>query len=1693
MLSTFRSLAVAGATLFAEHLIGAAPADTLVAYWPFERNTADAAQSGSVSDNGTWVGATTYGSGRFGEGIKLDGSNYISVLSSPDVDRAGGDISISGWFTVDRWDKSWQCLVAKGEGDRWRVHRSSASGTQLAYAGGVADISGGSVNDKNWHHVVAVSEAGVATHLYIDGVQVASGGGPGIGASAGPVLIGENPDAKGRQWVGSIDDLGIFSSPLNEHQAKAIHDLGVNPRYQYTLAQVNGLIITHARGLGSVVNVRDSNWQYVDANPADGSFFVRLGVDGSGMAGSTGPPIRSFAASETVLSLGESLTLNWEVGTDAATLTITPEVGSVLPLTTGGVGRIALNPGPSVDTIYTITAANGNGANTRDLRVEVTDQPIIDFFTASQTVVEPNAVVTLTWKARNTVSLDLNGRDVIGTTRFVVTAADTITYRLTARNANGMTIEEIPITVVIPGEPIISEFMAENTGTLLDEDGESADWIELRNPTATASILNDYYLTDDPDGLMKWKIPFAVINPGQTLLVFASGKDRSLLGREMHTNFSLRASGEYLALVKIASGRPLILSEFSDYPRQFEDISFGVAPDGVTLGYLERPTPNAANGIGLVDFVRDTTFFPDRGFYETPILVEISSSTPGASFRYTLNGTIPSPTSGILYTGPIFVSTTTTLRAVGYKANYLPTSVDSQTYIFLNDVIRQPSNPPGFPSSWAGQRADYQMDPDVVDNPAYRDTIKDDLKAIPTISIAMRADDLFGSGGIYSNPNGEGINWERAGSMELIYPDGSKGHQANCGVRMQGGVGRNPGFLKHSFRLLFKRDYGSTKLDYPLFNLASEDAKGATDRFDTITLRAGFNNAWHRANASEERRAQFLRDQFMHDSQLAMGHASPHGIFVHLYLNGLYWGVYNVVERPNADFASSYYGGRKEEWDALNSYPRNVVDGTATAWQTAQRVALGGVSNQAGYDNLTQYVDMDNLIDYMLLNFYGGNLDWDDHNWYAARHRVPGAGYKFFSWDAERVLENITGDNRTGIGQNDKPSRFFERLKQNAEFRMRFADHAHKHLFNGGALSPLQSAARYRKLANVIDRAIVGESARWGDSQRSVPYTRNTEWVTERDRLLNQYFPARTDAVLGHLRGHNPRLYPSVDAPVFSQHGGHVSSRGELTLTASRGLIYYTKDGSDPRLPGGAVNPGAIPYDGAVSSATLVAAGSNWRFLDDGSDQGAAWRNPGFNDANWRSGPAELGYGDGGEATVVSFGPDSGNKRITTYFRHYFNTTNPSEFTALTLEILRDDGFVAYLNGNLLKADNMPGGTITYQTPSAGTVGGADESAFFSFAVPVTGLREGANVVAVEIHQISGSSSDISFDLRLTAARPNAVNPLFMTNTGLLKARAFDGGEWSALNEALFIVDAVAAGKANLAITEINYRPLPPTPQEEEAGLNARSDFEFIELANIGSADVDVTNVRFIKGIEFNFNDSPLGFILPAGKRVLIVNNRTGFTTRYPLVPTSMIAGEFSGNLSDDGERILLLASDDSILIDFTYNDKAPWPEAADGDGMTLNLIDPANRPDLTRPLNWRASVVVGGTPGGTDATRFSGVPNEDRDLDTLSALAEYGFGSSDTDSGDAPFPIGVIGMFDTGSGPEEYLTFSYVRNLAADDVSYTVQISEDLANWRSGAGQVVYVRSIHNGDGTEIVTYRSEFPLGRVPEEYMRVAMALK
>ena len=276
----------------------------------------------------------------------------------------------------------------------------------------------------------------------------------------------------------------------------------------------------------------------------------------------------------------------------------------------------------------------------------------------------------------------------------------------------------------------INEFMASNSDSIQDPQEQYEDWIEIHNYGPDAINIGGMYLTDDLSIPNKWRVPAhntaaTTIPAGGYLLIWA---DNDTTDAGLHANFKLDAGGEEIGLFD-SDGVTMIDSIiFAD---QTADFSFGRLPDaGDYWQVFVSPSPAAQNNSEYLGEIADTKFSHNRGFYETPFYVTIATETENATIYYTLDGTEPFDitgrfATGMVYTSPIPITTTTTLRAMAFKAGWKSTNIDAHTYIFLDDVIKQDGA--GFPNTWGHAGADYQMDPDVVNDPAYRNTIKDDL------------------------------------------------------------------------------------------------------------------------------------------------------------------------------------------------------------------------------------------------------------------------------------------------------------------------------------------------------------------------------------------------------------------------------------------------------------------------------------------------------------------------------------------------------------------------------------------------------------------------------------------------------------------------------------------------------------------------------------------------------------------------------------------------------------------------------------------------------------------------------------------------------------------------------------------------------------------------------------------------------
>ncbi len=876
--------------------------------------------------------------------------------------------------------------------------------------------------------------------------------------------------------------------------------------------------------------------------------------------------------------------------------------------------------------------------------------------------------------------------------------------------------------------------------------------------------------------------------------------------REIHTNFRIASAGEELVLTR-PNGEVVDYFPPVDLPR---DISYGRQPDGgPDWFYFDQPTPGSANDTPSVTFPPAVTIGEPRGFRTEPFQVTLTSSDPGATIRYTLDGSEPDFDSPV-YTAPLLISQTATLRAAVREVGMIRLPPATASWIFLEDVLQQDaSTPEGWPEDREvnNKRMEYGLSSDIVTGDP--DRLRAGMTAIPSISLVTDLRHLFDpETGIYVNPGH--VGQERPVSVELIDPvhGSEKEFQIDAGLRIRGGFSRSIDNPKHSFRLLFRSAYGESQLHFPLFG-----DEGA-NHFDKIDLRTAQNYSWAFQNNGKN---TFLRDVFSRDSQRDMGVPYTRSRFYHLYLNGQYWGLYQTQERGESDYAATYLGGDSDDWDVIKtSQPGYVTDansGTFEAWHAFHDIAINqGFSGSFG-DNYWRvkgmnpdgsvnpgfpvYLDEENLSAMALLFYYTGDPDSPvsigfihrPNNMYALFNREQPDGFKWLRHDAEHSLGahgsyGVTVDvTQTTVDWTEQhrfnPITLHTRLIEHPEYRMQFADFVQRHLFGEGALTPDSAQARVQARMAEIDLAIIGESARWGRGR-----TRDGDWIPAANEVLN-YLAQRRNILIGQFQDRG--WFPSIQAP-------RLRAEDRTVRIGAETAFYYTTDGTDPRLPGGGISPSAIlvqtPENG-TQAVRFVDRGATWRYFDLGmqpDDQGTSnWRDRDFDDHDWAQGPAILGFAGAPTQNPVStvtrryVSGNSGPQVTTTYFRHEFSADSPAEIDELDFEILRDDGAVVYLNGIEVFRSNMPPGVPTYDTYASSVVASPAQNTYFTYNVPLGHLlAPGSNVLAVEIHQVNDTSSDIYFDLSLDG-RGDAVSvELPLSRSDAIVARAFHDSEWSA-------------------------------------------------------------------------------------------------------------------------------------------------------------------------------------------------------------------------------------------------------------------------------------------------------------------------
>jgi len=970
--------------------------------------------------------------------------------------------------------------------------------------------------------------------------------------------------------------------------------------------------------------------------------------------------------------------------------------------------------------------------------------------------------------------------------------------------------------------------------------------------------------------------------------------------------------------------------------------------------FFGNATPGAENDPSLGAPTAAVSFSRPSGlFTQSSIQVALSVESPGAVIHYTLGGSLPTESSPV-YTTPLNISATTQVRARAYETGFPAGETRSESYVKL-----------------ASDQLGYQADLPVLVIDTFGSGVPSNSLAACFIGLFDRQED----------------GWtDFTADMDLA---------TRAGIKTRGSSTSGESFAFEAW------DEQNEDKDIALLGLPEES--------DFILYRSRYDKS-------------MMNNSLMFELSNQVGQYAVRTRFVNVYLNtgtdGVsgadHDGVYVLMEKikrgpdrvdvEKLDASDStepdVTGGYMLKIDRLDPgdsgfhtsrglpteygylcyvYPKeeNLTAAQETwirAWFEEFEDALynpGDFTHPVTGKHYSDYIDVDAFIDFHILNELSKNPDMF---WLSTYMYMPREGKLSMGpiWDFDRALgfegRSVNPQGYVSFGAGQLPYHFdwWGRLFEDPEFEQQYIDRRFE--LHQGLMSRTNLHA-------IVD----AQTAELANSMSG-----NGSWPGYVNDLKN-WLTARLDWTGKHVLNASTVL-PTV--PSLNQDGGVLSPGFELTMNAPDGTIYYTLDGTDPRQSGGQPSAAAEIYSSSgLVQATLVEKGSSWRYLDDGSNLLTAWKEPGFNDDGWKSGLAQLGYGDGDEATVLSYGADPNDKHITTYFRHEFTVEDTSNITALALRLVRDDGAVVYLNGNVLAYPNMPSPLVTYDTPANAN---GDDGTFHQYSADRHLLVDETNVLAVEIHQRAGDSSDISFDLELVATVDEGGttgSAIPLDETTLVIARNYDGSHWSAPQRAVFLSNT-PADATNLAVTEIHYHPADPTPLElallDDEHLTSEA-FEFVEFTNISDQPVDVAGVQITQGIDFDFAAHGAMTLAP-GQRAVVVSNAAAFAARYDTAGV-LVAGEYDDEktLANDGEQITILDAFGQTLFDFSYNDTGSWPGRADGKGAAMELIDPDavphDEPARTEYLgngeNWHASVRYGGTPGAEGDAPVGIVVNE--------------------------------------------------------------------------------------------------------------------
>ena len=843
----------------------------------------------------------------------------------------------------------------------------------------------------------------------------------------------------------------------------------------------------------------------------------------------------------------------------------------------------------------------------------------------------------------------------------------------------------------------VNEIMPANSSMYMDPTYNYSGWVEFYNSGESSFSINGHYLSDDPKNPKKYRI--SNINakiPAKGYYIYWFDHNDLL---SYQANFKLNCEGGELTLYN-SSGNPITSIT---YPLQIQNISYARTTDGgETWGFCTTPTPGKTNTGSNFAAERcpEPEFSLKGGIYKSNYSVRLTCPS-GMEIRYTTDCTEPTSSSPKWNSGSTFSFTKTTILRARVMANgYMPGTTVTQSYIISNRDFTLPVT-------------------SIVTDPKnlWDNTIG--IYCVGTNGIPGK-----GQGAVNWNRD-----WARPSNFELL-----KGNQQlfsqECDIAISGGWTRaNP--LK-SLKLNAEKKYDQkNKFLYPFF-----EAKPGL-KFKSLLLRNSGNDFGNTMMCD-------ATQQSITEGILDLDYQAYHPT-IH-YLNGEYYGIINLRERNNSQYVYSNYGYDSDSLDFIEKIAPSegvyeIHNGTIDALDQLGKISANA-SNPTVYKQIEQLMDMDEYIAYMIVEMYSGNWDWPVNNTKLFRHRNNGK-FRWIVYDLDGGFENINYNPIQGEGNSLMSSAcdglhtavLFRNLIKNTTFKQRFIDYFT--LCLGSIYRPERVIHIIDSIASNIRAEIPYNQQRWGTTwgfESRVSGFKN--FATGRPnaliQMLKNYFKLSEPVNLA-ISGNTPKATLIMnDIPIpLGTFDGYTFKNKTINLKAIAPSGYkferwnVIKEGENV----------VVPY------------GTTWSYYDSGSLDGKNWIQASYNTATWKNGRAPLGYGKNDIVTTLDYGTNTQNKRPTAYMRQIFNLTKLNSNEKFKLYLTIDDGAIIYLNGKEVGRHLMSSENVTYNTFATTYAPGNPDRV--TFDLPASAFQQGSNLLAVEIHQNAGNSTDLYLDAQI--------------------------------------------------------------------------------------------------------------------------------------------------------------------------------------------------------------------------------------------------------------------------------------------------------------------------------------------------------